>query len=95
MHKPATDTPQDRLALLRARAASYAAVALANIGREFPADVWQIVRGPDDLPGRPRDRTPVFYGSYDWHSSVEMHWLLVRLLRAVPEAIPADEIRAV
>ncbi|MDR3544779.1 MAG: DUF2891 domain-containing protein [Candidatus Limnocylindrales bacterium] len=93
MQKPVTNPPVDRSALLRANAASYTAVALANIGREFPADVWHIVRGPDDLPARPRDRTPVFYGSYDWHSSVEMHWLLVRLLRAVPEAIPAGEIR--
>lgn len=84
----------DRFALLRANAPGYAAVAMVNIAREFPADVWHTVRGPDDLPRRPRDRTPVFYGSFDWHSCVEMHWLLVRLLRAVPEVIPATEIRA-
>ena len=64
----------DRTALLRANAPGYAAVALANIAREFPADVWHTVRGPDDLPRRPRERTPVFYGSFDWHSCVEMHW---------------------
>ena len=84
----------DRQALLRAHAPSYARVALANIAREFPADVWHTVRGPDDLPRRPRERTPVFYGSFDWHSCVEMHWLLVRLLRAVPREIPAMAIRA-
>ena len=82
MQKPVTNTPLDRSALLRASAASYAAAALANIGREFPADVWHIVRGPDDLPRRPRDRTPVFYGSYDWHSSVEMHWYYVAVALA-------------
>jgi hypothetical protein len=27
---------------------------------------------------------PVFYGCFDWHSSVHGHWLLVRLLRTVP-----------
>ena len=84
----------DRLALLRANAPGYAAVALANVAREFPADVWQTVRGPDDLLRRPRERTPVFYGSFDWHSCVEMHWLLVRLLRSVPDVIAAAEIRA-
>ena len=35
----------------------------------------------------------MFYGSLDWHSCVEMHWLLVRLLRAAPGHIPADEVR--
>ncbi len=84
----------DRQTLLRRRAPAYAGVALANIAREFPADLWHTAHGPDDLPRRPRDRTPVFYGSFDWHSCVEMHWLLVRLLRVVPEEIPADTIRA-
>ena len=49
--------------------------------------------GPTDFP-RPRDRNPAFYGSFDWHSCVEMHWLLVRLLRTVPEAVPEATVRA-
>src|SRR5690242_13561639 len=48
---------------------------------------------PGDFPFRPKARTPVFYGSYDWHSCVEMHWLLVRLLRLVPEAVPVEDLR--
>ncbi len=84
----------ERRTILRARAHAYARVALANIAREFPADLWHTAHGPDDLPHRPRERTPVFYGSFDWHSCVEMHWLLVRLLRAVPTEIPAPAIRA-
>jgi len=79
--------------LLRAEATGYAEVALANIKREFPADVHHTMTGPGDFPFRPRARTPVFYGSLDWHSCVEMHWLLVRLLRAVPESVPAARIR--
>ena len=38
MHKPATDTPQDRWALLRARAASYAAVALDQVRIHLQAE---------------------------------------------------------
>jgi hypothetical protein len=79
--------------MLRAGAADYARVALANIGREFPTMVRHVMMGPDDLPGRPRQQTPVFYGSFDWHSCVEMHWLLVRLLRAAGDIVPAGEIR--
>jgi hypothetical protein len=81
-------------AALRANAAEYARVALNNIAREFPADVHHVMRAPDDFPHRPRERTPVFYGSFDWHSCVEMHWLLVRLLRVAGNHIPRQEIRA-
>jgi hypothetical protein len=50
--------------------------------------------GPEPI-ARPRERHPAFYGSYDWHSCVEMHWVLVRLLRAVPELVPVAQIRSV
>lgn len=80
--------------MLRTNAAAYALVALTNIGREFPSDVRHVMIAPGDFPNRPRDRTPVFYGSFDWHSCVEMHWLLVRLLRVAPEHVPHGEIRA-
>jgi hypothetical protein len=80
--------------VLRKQAESYAEVALANIRREFPSGVYHTMKAPGDFPYRPRARTPVFYGSYDWHSCVEMHWLLVRLLRVAADAVPADQIRA-
>ena len=37
-----------------------------------------MMKGPGDFPYRPRARTPVFYGSFDWHSCVQMHWLLIQ-----------------
>jgi hypothetical protein len=79
---------------LSANAATYARVALANIAREFPSDVHHVMTAPGDFPWRPKERTPVFYGSYDWHSCVEMHWVLVRLLRQMGDAVPQAEIRA-
>src|SRR6516162_8330538 len=80
--------------ILHEQAAAYARLALTNIGREFPSLLIRMMTGPGDFPNRPADRTPVFYGSLDWHSCVEMHWLLVRLLRLAGPAVPADEIRA-
>jgi hypothetical protein len=80
--------------LLEQNAAAYARVAIENIGREFPNGFYHAMSGPGDVPGLPRDVTPVFYGSYDWHSCVEMHWLLVRLLRKAPGFVPADEVVA-
>jgi hypothetical protein len=85
----------DRTQVLHAEAGGYARIALANIRREFPSGVWHTMTAPGDFPYRPRARTPAFYGSYDWHSSVLMHWLLVRLLRVVPGDVPGPEIRAV
>jgi hypothetical protein len=79
---------------LNAEAGRYARLALENIGREFPAYVIVTMNGPGDFPQRPRDRTPVFFGSLDWHSCVEMHWVLVRLLKVAGDAVPAAVIRA-
>jgi hypothetical protein len=45
--------------------------------------------GPDDRP-TPRQLHPAFYGCYDWHSCVEMHWALVRLLRLVPDSLDQE-----
>jgi hypothetical protein len=80
-------------ARLRAEAPAYADVAMENIVREYPAYVTGTLNAPGDALIRPRERSPVFYGSYDWHSAVEMHWLLVRLLRLTPDRVPAGRIR--
>ncbi len=81
-------------ATLRANAADYASVALNNIAQEFPSDVHHVMQAPGDFPFRPLQRTPVFYGSFDWHSCVEMYWLLIRLLRCAGDCVPQQEIRA-
>ena len=77
---------------LSERADDLARVALANIEREFPHSESVHQSDPERVP-RPRELHPAFYGSLDWHSCVEMHWVLVRLLRLVPDRVPEDEIR--
>ncbi len=84
---------RDWYLILVERAAGYARIASDNIGREFPSHLSHTMTAPGDFPNRPADRTPVFFGSLDWHSCVEMHWLLVRLLRVAPDAIPAEQVR--
>jgi hypothetical protein len=78
---------------LKAQAEAYARVALVNIEREFPHSEGLHQSEPRPVP-RPRELHPAFYGSLDWHSCVEMHWILVRLLRLVPDRVPEDEARA-
>ena len=62
-----------------------ARVAIANIGREYPRLVQHLMTEAASLPPQ-RQLHPAFYGSYDWHSAVHMHWLLVRVLRLYPVA---------
>ena len=81
------------LAILGSVAPDYARVALTNIDREYPSHAALGVSGPGQYR-EPHERHPAFYGSFDWHSSVEMHWVLVRLLRLVPESVDGAEIRA-
>jgi hypothetical protein len=65
-------------------ATALARVALANVQREYPRRLDQLLVAPG-TEYRPRILHPAFYGSYDWHSAVHMHWLLARLLRLYPD----------
>lgn len=65
---------------------------LASIETEFPHFVRSI-ESPEG-PKRPRAQHPVFYGCYDWHSSVHCHWALIRQLRLFDDHPAAAEIAA-
>jgi hypothetical protein len=65
-------------------ASAFACLALANVEREYPRRLDQLLTGPG-AECRPRVLHPAFYGSYDWHSAVHMHWLLARVLRLRPD----------
>jgi len=76
-----------------ALAATLARTALANATTEYPYKLDQLLAGTGDL-APPRDLHPAFWGSYDWHSCVHMHWTLVRLLRRFPHHSLATATRA-
>ena len=80
-----------RLDLLASRADAYVSLAIANIEREYPHMPWLVITAPGPLPGH-RNLHPTFYGSYDWHSCVEMYWVAVRLMRLFP-SVPQGQAR--
>jgi hypothetical protein len=82
-----------RASILQARAGQYVAVALENITREYPVMPYFIATGPGPYPSH-RELHPAFYGCFDWHSCVEMHWVIVRLLRLYPDEIQVDDARS-
>ena len=78
---------------LSAEANRLAAVALSHVRREYPYSPGHVLAGPEDAR-TPRALHPIFYGSFDWHSSVHTHWTLARLLRRFPDAPFAAGIAA-
>src|SRR5579883_501708 len=83
----------DDLSMTLELADRFAAIALGHVGREFPSKLDHVITGPTDLQ-RPRALHPIFYGSFDWHSSAHSHWLLARLLRRFPRMAAAGRAEA-
>lgn len=77
-----------------ARAGEFVRMALINVRREYPNHLIHLLNGAGDAR-TPRALHPAFYGSYDWHSAVHSHWLLVRVLRWFPQIEVAASVRAV
>lgn len=79
-------------ALDPASASVFANLALEGIQREYPNKLDHVMNGPEEVRS-PSELHPVFYGSYDWHSCVHGHWMLVRLLKRFPDLPEASRIR--
>src|SRR5579884_1965839 len=82
------------LTMTRTQAAALARLALQGIQKEYPNKPADVLNSGKDI--RPtRAIHPAFFGSFDWHSCVHSHWMLVRLLRQFPDLPESKQIRAV
>lgn len=52
--------------------------------QEYPNKLGQVLGSNLDLK-TPRELRPVFYGCFDWHSSVHGYWSIVKLLTVFPD----------
>jgi hypothetical protein len=89
----AAELPRPGQPLSDEQVAAFARLALAGIEKEYPNKPGDVLTGPQSVKS-PRETHPVFFGCYDWHSSVHGHWMLVRLLRLYPKSSVAGETRA-
>ncbi|MBN1394228.1 MAG: DUF2891 domain-containing protein [Pirellulales bacterium] len=89
-----TQAAEGRPGLSRNQASSFARLALKGIQKEYPNKPGHVINGPGDVKC-PRALHPAFYGSFDWHSSVHGHWMLVRLLKTFPDLAEGKEVRSV
>ena len=74
-------------------AGKFTRLALDCVHREYPNKIAHVLNTAEDAQ-TPSALHPVFYGCFDWHSSVHGHWLLVRLLRTVPAEEMSPELRS-
>lgn len=72
---------------LRHHAGALARCALSAVRTRFPHKLDHLILDAEDR-ALPEQMHPVFHGSYDWHSSVHMHWSLLRLRTQVPALQP-------
>jgi hypothetical protein len=82
------------LTLSQEQASAFARLAFKGIQREYPNHPGHVLNGATDVK-TPRRLHPAFYGCYDWHSSVHGHWMLVRLLRQIPNFPERQKARSI
>jgi len=73
-------------------ATPFVRLALDCVPQEYPNKIAHTMQSGADQ-GTPRSLHPVFYGCFDWHSSVHGHWLLTRFARLNPQHELAAEAR--
>lgn len=70
--------PADNSLTPRKAEHAYARIALNCLNKQYPNKISHALNSAADV-AEPSKLTPVFYGCFDWHSSVHGHWLLTRL----------------
>ena len=65
-------------------AEKFSSLPLECIEIEYPNKLNQVISDSMELLG-PKDLHPIFYGCFDWHSSVHGHWLLARVMNKFPD----------
>ena len=86
--------PEPPAVLTPEAAAAFARLALKGVVREYPNKPEHVLGSPADAR-TPKALHPSFYGSYDWHSAVHGHWLLVKVVRTHPDLPESKQARAV
>lgn len=59
---------------------------------EYPNKMGQVLGSDSDLKS-PTTLRPIFYGCFDWHSSVHGYWSIIAILKNFPELDENQEIR--
>ena len=72
-------------------AVKFSKLPLECINIEYPNKLGQVLTDSSHLLG-PKELHPIFYGCFDWHSSVHGHWLLAKVMNEFPDTDLSKEI---
>lgn len=82
---------QSQLDLSLENAKKLVQVPVDCIHQEYPNKLGQVLADSGHLD-EPKSLHPIFYGCFDWHSSVHGHWLMAKVANKYPESEMAKEI---
>ena len=88
----AAETPE-RITLSKEKAATIFALPTHCLTVEYPNKMGEVLGSAADLK-EPKASRPIFYGCFDWHSSVHGYWSIVRLLKTYPDLDKDGAVRA-
>lgn len=91
---PKLQINESELTLNLTQANRLSKLPLHCLQNQYPNKLSQVLSDSVDL-GTPKELHPAFYGCFDWASSVQGHWALVRLLKDFPDLESADSIRKI
>ncbi len=69
-----------------------ASLPLKCLQQEYPNKTNHTSESDTDHMLTPKKLHPVFYGCFDWHSSVHGHWMLIKLLKDFPDLPNKEKI---
>ena len=64
------------------------------VENEYPNKLGQTIGSDEDLQS-PEALHPIFYGCFDWHSSVHGYWSMITLVKQFPNLEKADEVKEI
>lgn len=77
--------------LTLAQAEKLLVLPLSCIYKEYPNKLGQVLSDHSELKP-PKELSPVFYGCFDWHSSVHGYWSIVYLIKKYPQLIATYDL---
>ena len=69
-------------------------VPIDCIHQEYPNKLGQVLQDSSHIDN-PASLHPIFYGCFDWHSSVHGHWLMAKLANKYPDSDLATKVSAI
>lgn len=88
------DDKDVHISLTEEQAAQIFSLPIHCLEIEYPNKLGQVLGSSEDLKS-PKQLRPIFYGCFDWHSSVHGYWSIVELLQKYPDLDKEGKIRSI